>query len=172
MNQKQKNSDFIQLYRDHVDEITKLAGDNRTAFKLLMFFIKNMDGSNALGVSNKTLQELLGCSKVTVCNAVKYLKENGWICVLKSGTSNVYIINPEVAWTSYDNQKEYCRFNSTVLLSSSENQEFLRNPNASNHFKTIDEGFIASVRAHREEADQIRGQFSIIDENMNVQEVV
>ena len=109
-----------------------------------------MDGTNALCVSNKALQEILGCSKPTVCKAVNFLRDNGWICVLKSGTSNVYIVNPDVAWTSYGNQKQYCQFQASVLLSSSENAEYLNNPKATTHFKTVDSEFIKSVQANRE----------------------
>ena len=110
MIEEQKNKDFIQIYRDHVDDIARLAGENYTAYKLLLLLCKHMDGTNALCVSNNALQELLDCCKNTVIRAVKYLKDNGWICVLKSGTSNVYIVNPDVAWTSYGNQKQYCQF--------------------------------------------------------------
>lgn len=151
MNEEQKNKDFIQIYRGHIDDLTELAGQNYTAYKVFQFLIKNMDGSNALCVSNVALQEILGYGKATICRAVKYLKENGWICVLKSGTSNVYIVNPEVAWTSYSNQKSYCKFQANVLLSSSENAEYLNNSNATTRFKTIDTDFIRTVQEKQQE---------------------
>lgn len=150
MTEDQKNKDFVQLYRSHIDDITTLAMTNGTAFELFMLLIKHMDGSNALCVSNKVLQEILGKSKQTICNAVKYLRENGWICVLKSGTTNVYVVNPEVSWTSYANEKSYCRFNGSFLLSSSENAEYLKNPKATTHYKTIDPGFIEAVKQNKE----------------------
>ena len=122
-----KNSDFVQVYRNHIEQIAELGAENATALKLLLFFIKHMDGSNALCVSNIALQEVFGYSKQTICKNIKYLKDNGWICVLKSGTANIYIVNPEVAWTSYGYQKQYCKFNATVFLSESENTEYLQN---------------------------------------------
>ena len=154
MTEEQKNRDFIQLYRDHVDDVAKLARDNGKAYDLFMLLIKHMDGTNALCVSNKALQELLSCSKPTVCKAVNHLRDNGWICVLKSGTSNVYIVNPDVAWTSYGNQKQYCKFQANVLLSSSENAEYLNNPKATTHFKTVDSEFMKSVQANREQYEK------------------
>lgn len=156
MNEEQKNKDFIQLYRDHVDNIATLAGENYSAYKLLMLLCKHMDGTNALCVSMIALTEIMELSRQSVSKAVKYLKENGWICVLKNGTSNVYIVNPEVAWTSYGNQKQYCKFQANVLLSSSENAEYLNNPKASTHFKTIDSEFIKSVQANREKLERER----------------
>ena len=74
---------LFSFYRDHVDDVAKLARDNGKAYDLFMLLIKHMDGTNALCVSNKALQELLSCSKPTVCKAVNYLRDNGWICVLK-----------------------------------------------------------------------------------------
>lgn len=150
MTEEQKNKDFIQLYRDHIDDVTKLAREQPKAYDLFMLLCKHMDGSNALCVSMLALTELTGLSRQTLSKNVKYLKDNGWICVLKSGTSNVYIVNPEVAWTSYGNQKKYCKFQANVLLSSSENNEYLKNPNATTHFKTINQDFIRSVQANKE----------------------
>lgn len=141
-----KNSDFVQVYRRHMEQIAELGTENPTALKLLLFFMAHMDGTNALCVSNITLQEIFNCSKPTVCKAIKYLKDNGWICVLKSGTANVYIVNPEVAWSSYGYQKQYCKFNATVFLSESENTEYLQNKRAFNKFKTIDENFVKSYQ--------------------------
>lgn len=154
MTEEQKNRDFIQLYREHIDDVAKLARDNGKAYDLFMLLVKHMDGTNALAVSNVALSELLQVTTRTIQRAVKYLKDSGWICVLKTGTSNVYIVNPEVAWTSYGNQKQYCKFKANVLLSSSENAEYLKNPKATTHFKTIDSDFIKSVQNNREQFEK------------------
>lgn len=154
MKEDAKNKDFVQIYRRHIDDITRLAKENGRAYDLFMLLIKHMDGNNALCVSITALAEILGTCCRTVNRAVKYLKENGWICVLKSGNTNVYIVNPEVAWTSYSNQKEYCRFNATVLLSSSENAEYLKNPRATTHYKTVSQDFINSVQQKKQEHEK------------------
>lgn len=170
MKEEQKNKDFIQIYRSHIDDITRLAGENYTAFKVFQLLCKHMDGSNALCVSRIALAELLDVTEKTIGRAIKYLKNNGWLCVLKSGTSNVYIVNPDVVWTSYGNQKAYCKFNANVLLSSSENAEYLNNPKAMNHFKSIDQDFIKSVQEKMEafesrysDHNQLPGQIDLKD---------
>ena len=134
--------------------MAKLARDNGKAYDLFMLLVKHMDGTNALAVSNIALSELLQVTTRTVQRAVKYLKDNGWVCVLKSGTSNVYIVNPDVAWTSYGNQKQYCKFQANVLLSSSENAEYLKNPNATTHFKTVDNEFMKSVQEKQKQFEK------------------
>ena len=160
MKEEAKNKDFVQIYRRHIDDIARLARENGRAYDLFMLLIKYMDGSNALCVSITALSEIHGTCRRTVNRAVKYLRDQGWICVLKSGNTNVYIVNPEVAWTSYGNQKEYCRFNATVLLSSTENAEYLKNPKAMTHFKTVSQDFIDGVRQkkqeHEKQAKEIR----------------
>lgn len=152
--QDKKNKDFVQFYRPFMDEITRLAREQPRAFDLFMLISKHMDGMNALCVSQQALTELLGFSRQTVSKATKYLKDNGWMCVLKSGSSNVYIINPRVAWTSYDNQKQYCKFQSNVLLSASENNEYLKSSQAFSHFKTVDTEFVDAMQRKHDEFEK------------------
>lgn len=169
MTEEQKNRDFIQLYRNHVDDIARLAREQPRAYDLFMMLIKHMDGTNALCVSMVALTEIMGLSRQSLSKSVKYLKSKGWIDVLRSGSSNVYIVNPDIAWTSYGNQKQYCKFRATVFLSSSENAEYLKNPKATNHFKTVDSEFIKSVKTNREkyekECEIIKGQVDIAELN-------
>lgn len=150
MKEESKNSDFVMVYRKHIDDLTELARSNGGAYDFLMFLIKNMDSGNALCVSMQVLTEIMGLSRVSLSKRVKYLKDNGWIEVLKTGTSNVYIVNPEVVWTSYANQKDYCKFKANILLSSSENAEYLKNRESSVRYKTINKDFIEHVRANKE----------------------
>lgn len=150
MDENSKNKDFVQLYRRHIDDLARLARENGSAYDLFMFLIKNMDGFNSLIISSNALAEIMGISTRTVFRATKYLKENGWVCILKSGSTNVYIVNPDIVWTSYANQKSCCKFSSNVILSSSENAEFLRNPRATTHFKAIDPAFIKEVQTNHQ----------------------
>ena len=149
-----ENKDFVMYFRPFMDELTKMAGENYTAYKLFQFFCKNMDGTNALVVSMNALSEIMQTSRQTVSKAVKYLSENGWVCVLKSGTSNVYIVNPDVAWTSYADQKATCNFQANVILCASENAEYLKNPKATTNYKNISNEFMQAVKARREEFEE------------------
>lgn len=148
--ENRQNRDFVQMYRPFMDEIGELGADNPVALKIFMFIAKHMDNNNALCVSMKALQEILGYSRQTLSKAVKHLKEKGWLCVLKSGTTNIYILNPEVVWTSYDSQKTYCKFQTNVIVTPSENAEYLKNTKASFKYKHIDEKFIESVQEKHE----------------------
>lgn len=136
--QEQKNGDFVQIYRDHMPELRWLMGKSGVASKLLFFIMEQMDGKNALGASYQVFMDYLGVSKDTVRRAIKLLYDSGFIDILKSGTSNVYIVNQDVAWTSYGNQKKMCKFNGNMLVSATENKDYYYR-SQSDRFKTLRE---------------------------------
>jgi len=80
---------------------------------------------------------------------------------MKSGTSNVYIVNPDVAWTSYADQKATCNFHANVILCSSENAEYLKNPKATTHYKTINNEFMLAVKACKKEKESLNKDLAI-----------
>lgn len=98
------------------------------------FFYLLLDRENALIVSIKTISEILGWSEPTVYRQIKILKDKNLVSIAKSGTSNIYFINSQVAWTTYGNKKEYSKFNANVLISKSEQEYRIK----ANKFKQID----------------------------------
>ena len=123
MTSEKLNHNFIQIYREHMPELRWLMKKSGIASSILMFIIEHMDKGNALCCSHSVLMDYFEISKPTITRAIKLLKDNGFIDVLKSGTSNVYIVNSSVAWTSWSNNREYCKFNGTMLVSKSENKD-------------------------------------------------
>lgn len=113
-----ENKDFVMLYRHFIKQISDLGVENPTALRILLFLIKHMDGFNAIGAPQKLIASMLGLSRQTVSTHIAYLQDHGWIEIYKLGKANVYIINPEVVWTSYAGQKAYCKFQGTFLLDS------------------------------------------------------
>ena len=134
--EKRKNKNFVMLFRDNMPEMRWLMKKNANASLILNFIIEHMDRYNALICSYKVFQEYFGISSETVRRSIKLLKDNGFIDILKSGSNNVYIINHEVSWSSWENNKKYCKFEGRVLISHSENTTF--NPTAQfEKFKTL-----------------------------------
>ena len=76
-----------------------------------------MDKYNAVVCSYKVFQEALGIGQATVARSVKYLKDNGFLYIYKSGTSNVYVANKNLVWNSWGNNQEYCEFPANIVLS-------------------------------------------------------
>lgn len=119
-----KNSPYYEWAQLNLDTITlnamtKLA-NNSVAMKIFLFLTKHMDGYNAVMASYKVIIEALELSKATVARGIKYLEENHFIHIMKSGTSNVYILNPQIVWKSWGNNMKYCEFPINIVLAQSE----------------------------------------------------
>lgn len=159
-----KNRNFVQLNRDFMMDVAKLGTEKPSALSVFMFISQNMDGNNALCISMKALEEALGLSRSTLSRAVKYLEKKGWLCILKTGTSNVYIINPDIEWTSWANQKQYCKFQTNVIVSASENIDFMKNPKATGRYKYVDDNFIKGVKeSHKAYEERISAMQTSFD---------
>ena len=61
-------------------------------------------------------------SRATVSRAIKILRDGGFIYVYKSGTSNVYVVNPDLAWKTYGKNRRFCEFPATVVLDYDEQE--------------------------------------------------
>lgn len=129
-----ENSNFVMLFRNQMSALVELQKAEPKAGALFMFFMEHMDRENALIVSIKTISEILGWSEPTVYRQIKILKDKNLVSIAKSGTSNIYFINSQVAWTTYGNKKEYSKFNANVLISKSEQEYRIK----ANKFKQID----------------------------------
>ena len=133
-----RNNNFVMLFREHMTEIRWLNKKNGNAANILYFILEHMDTKNALMCSYQVFMDYFELSKDTVRRCIKILYENGFLDVLKSGTSNVYIVNQEIAWTSWNNHKRYCKFNGNILISAKENADYEYHKNF-DRFKTLRE---------------------------------
>lgn len=120
---KSPYDDFIQLNNNKIGSLIDLVDKNPQAMKVLLFIMQNMDGYNALVCSYAVLEERFGISHATVWRHVKYLKEHGYIYAQKTGSSNIYILSPELGWKSYGSNLKYCKFPANVILSYNEQKE-------------------------------------------------
>lgn len=119
-----KNRNFVQLYRDNMPELRWLMAKSGIASSLLFFILEHMDTKNALACSYGVFEDYFEVSRTTIYRAIKLLDENGFIDVLKMGSSNVYVVNTDVAWSSWENQKQYAQFEGKMLVSRKENKDY------------------------------------------------
>lgn len=121
--EREKQSAFsrwTQFNLEHTKKLMWLAVKHPKAHAILYFLVDQMDQYNAVMCSYKVLEEVLEISTPTVTRNIKVLKDNGFIQVLKSGTSNVYTINDSVYWKSWGNNRRYSKFPANVVLSATE----------------------------------------------------
>lgn len=111
-----KNKNFVQMKRESMPELRWLMMKSATASAILNFIMEHMDYNNALCCPQQVLMDYFNVSRPTVARAIRVLKENRFIYIQKIGTSNVYIVNPEVAWTSYGDKECFCKFKGEMLI--------------------------------------------------------
>lgn len=114
---------FYQINKRKAEYLTYCLDENPTALKILLFIFSNMDGYNAVTCSYKVLEEALGLSKSTLIRAVRFLRQHGFIYVYKSGSANVYVANSDLAWSSWGNNRKYCKFPTNIILSKAEQKK-------------------------------------------------
>lgn len=116
-------SSFYQVNKDNSEYLRSCLDENPKALKILFFIFDHMDKYNAVMCSYKVFEEALGMSGRTISRAIKYLKDNGFLYIYKSGTSNVYVANKNLVWNSWGNNREYCEFPANIILSAAEQDE-------------------------------------------------
>jgi hypothetical protein len=123
---KTVNNGFVQLYEDNIDLIIEIANEHPTAIKVFLFLIKNMDEKNALVISQNALSESLNLHRNTIGNSISYLKEKKALDVFKSGNTNIYAVNSQLAWKSNVEGKRYAMFSAKVFITASEQEEIYK----------------------------------------------
>lgn len=121
---KELNDNFVQFYIDNMDLIIDINRKNPTAGTILLWIVKHMDKNNALVVSQTAICDALDIHRNTVTNAVNFLKESKALDVFKSGTTNVYAINEQIAWKDVAENKKFAHFSAKVFLSANEQPQF------------------------------------------------
>ena len=132
---ERKNSNFYMFYKtkESSAKVRSLIKKNAVAAMLFMFLAEQADRNNAVVASGKALASLLEVSEATISRALKVLtekKETGepsYLEIVKSGGTNVFILNPEIVWSAWRTGKDYCLFgNAKVLLSTDEQDMALK----------------------------------------------
>lgn|SRR5690625_215802 len=124
--QRQKKSPYrswVQMNKDAYKAEDWLMSKSPIAYRIFKFLINNMDSYNAVMCSQTVLQEQFDVSRVTISRAIKLLKEKQFIDVYKSGTSNVYAVNKQIAWSSWGSNFKHGKFGANIILSESEQDE-------------------------------------------------
>ena len=136
--ESQKNKNFIQISRGlGTKALAYIISENAVAGQLYMFFIENIDvNNNSIMASHKILEEVTGKSRTTIFRAISCLEENGLIAIGKVGNTNVYILNPEVAWATSRDKKDFVNFKGNILLGRTENKDLFNKFERSKYIKT------------------------------------
>lgn len=124
-----KNMDFVQVSRAELRAIADLGAKSALALDLLMVLAQSMDKQNAVMISFKAMQQILGKSRPTLDRAVRLLREDNWIQVVKVGTANAYVLNSAVFWTDRGDKRHMASFKAQIVTTLDEqDKDFRANP--------------------------------------------
>jgi len=112
------NKRFVQLSDpDGILAQEALTRANPAAATLFLFFMRKIDADNCLIVSQDIISEYMRTSVRTAQRAIKFLKDNNYIQVFKSGSSNVYTLNADIVWKSDGEGRVNALLTGKVMLS-------------------------------------------------------
>lgn len=117
-----KNVNFVQISRNSMAELRRLQMQDQFAAYLLFLFAEKANKQNAVMMSIHTIVQITGKTKRTVLRAIKKLRDERWIQVIKVGTANAYVLNSVVFWSDYAYRK-YTTFGATIVASQDEQVE-------------------------------------------------
>lgn len=129
------NDKFVQLYVDKLDLIIEMTGENPTAVKVFVWLLQHMDRRNALVVSQEALAEAMNLHRTTIFRCINYLREKKAVDIVKSGSTNIYGVNAQIAWKSDANGKKYALFDAAVYIADSEQDKPLFDTQLVGHAK-------------------------------------
>ncbi|OLP08974.1 hypothetical protein AGG97_34610 [Klebsiella michiganensis] len=79
-------------------------------------------GTNAVTISNPALAKILGKSPRTIARATKHLVDHAFVQVIKTGNTNCYVVNEQVAFAGSPGQRKAV-FSTTVVAHECEQDE-------------------------------------------------
>ena len=93
---------------------------NGTALAILHFMTSRLHrGTNAVVMSHEAIAKTMNITDRTVRTATQKLAEAKFVQILKSGSSNVYIINHQVAWQG-NRGARFAAFGAELVLHEAE----------------------------------------------------
>lgn len=115
---------WVQTERAAHEAWAALISRSPKAAQLMHILTARIGDHNAVVISHKILQRLMGVRSVTtVKSALKTLEKDRWIEVRQigaNGTVNAYVINDRVAWAKGRDGLRYSLFSAAVVLSEEE----------------------------------------------------
>ena len=113
---------WLQVDKKVHQKMWKFGLKNPTALSVLHFLTSRLHrGTNGVVMSYAAMAAAMGIADRTAKTAVAALADARFIQILKSGKSNVYIINSQVAWQGAG--ARFAAFNAEIVLAEAEQME-------------------------------------------------
>lgn len=114
------NRDFVQFYRSQLHTVAELGRSDPLALAIWLWIVERMGRDNALVCSMAPIIEHFQKSRQTISKKIALLRTKGYLGVAKTGTTNIYIANAELVWTSNASKRRTAEFRARVVVAESE----------------------------------------------------
>lgn len=115
-----KSQGWLQSDKQSHIHMWQLGLKHPTALAVLHFMISKLTrGTNGIVISAPALARQMGISERTAKTATGILRDMKFVQILKSGNTNVYIVNSKVAWQGNRGMR-YTAFNAQLLVDEQE----------------------------------------------------
>lgn len=114
---------YYMMSRAAEKNLRAIQRDNPTAALMFSVIREHMQiGTNALTISQAALGKILGSSRTTIYRASKYLSENNYVQLVKTGNITTYVVNERVAFAGSAGQRKAV-FSTTLVAHECEQDE-------------------------------------------------
>lgn len=114
---------YYMMSRAAEKNLRAIQRDNPTAALMFSVIREHMQiGTNALTISQAALCKILGSSRTTIYRASKYLAENNYVQLVKTGNVTTYVVNEQVAFAGSAGQRKAV-FSTTLVAHECEQDE-------------------------------------------------
>lgn len=114
---------YYMMSRAAEKNLRAIQRDNPTAALMFSVIREHMQiGTNALTISQAAICKILGTSRTTVYRASKYLAENNYVQLVKTGNVTTYVVNEQVAFSGNPGQRKAV-FSTTLVAHECEQDE-------------------------------------------------
>jgi hypothetical protein len=119
----QVDGGFYMMSRKAESNLRELQRNNPSAALVFSVLREHMQiGTNAITISNEALCKILTKSRPTISRATKYLSENSYVQIIKTGNINTYVVNERIAFSGKPEQRKAV-FSATVIAHECEQLE-------------------------------------------------
>jgi hypothetical protein len=111
---------WIQSDKDAHKAMWQLGVKHPSALAVLHFMISKLNrGAGGIAISAPALARAMSISERTAKSAVGVLRDARFVQILKTGNTNIYIVNSKVAWQGRRGMR-YATFNAQLIIDEQE----------------------------------------------------
>lgn len=116
----ERNKGFYQVQTSSTPKLLALTKESSMAMQLYLLLNHMATKSNCVVASAQALADHMDVSIASINRAIRTLAKHEFVRLGRSGTTNMFFLNPEITWRAAANKKWTCMFDAVVMTSMDE----------------------------------------------------